>query len=207
MILPVTVPMVFISPFSGRLIGRFGARRLMTVGMVFGVAGLLVLTQVGATTPYGLILVGYLLFGIALGLVYAPMSTAAMAAMPGEKVGIASGVLAMDRVLAGAVALAATGRRLPRPARRRPLLRRRRRRLDLGRRRPLALGVGLTWAFVRDVEPAGPEPAVAGEPADGRAPAITGTTAVSISSDRRRVWKRPIHQSGSQTVPRCLTKR
>ncbi len=37
------------------------------------------------------------------------MSTAAMAAMPGEKVGIASGVLAMDRVLAGAVALAATG--------------------------------------------------------------------------------------------------
>jgi uncharacterized membrane protein (UPF0136 family) len=37
------------------------------------------------------------------------MSTAAMAAMPGDKVGIASGVLAMDRVLAGAVALAATG--------------------------------------------------------------------------------------------------
>ncbi len=37
------------------------------------------------------------------------MSTAAMAAMPREKVGIASGVLAMDRVLAGAVALAATG--------------------------------------------------------------------------------------------------
>ncbi len=33
MILPVTVPMVFISPFSGRLIGRFGARRLMTAGM------------------------------------------------------------------------------------------------------------------------------------------------------------------------------
>ena len=56
-----------------------------------------------------MLLVGYLLFGIALGLVYAPMSTAAMAAMPGDKVGIASGVLAMDRVLAGAVALAAAG--------------------------------------------------------------------------------------------------
>jgi EmrB/QacA subfamily drug resistance transporter len=109
MILPVTAPMVFISPFSGRLIGGFGARRLMTAGMLCGTAGLLVLTQVGAGTGYGPILVGYLLFGIALGLVYAPMSTAAMAAMPGEKVGIASGVLAMDRVLAGAVALAATG--------------------------------------------------------------------------------------------------
>jgi predicted MFS family arabinose efflux permease len=109
MILPVTVPMIFVSPFSGRLIGRFGARRLMTTGMLCGLAGLLVLTRLETDSPYVLLLVGYLLFGIALGLVYAPMSTAAMAAMPGEKVGIASGVLAMDRVLAGAVALAATG--------------------------------------------------------------------------------------------------
>jgi len=109
MILPVTAPMIFISPFSGRLIGRFGARRLMTMGMLCGTVGLLVLTRVDAGSSYGLVLVGYLLFGIALGLVYAPMSTAAMAAMPREKVGIASGVLAMDRVLAGAVALAATG--------------------------------------------------------------------------------------------------
>src|SRR5690349_21659693 len=109
MILPVTVPMIAISPFSGRLISAFGARRLMTAGMLCGLAGLLVLTFLEADSPYGLLLAGYLLFGIALGLVYAPMSTAAMAAMPGEKVGIASGVLAMDRVLAGAVALAATG--------------------------------------------------------------------------------------------------
>jgi EmrB/QacA subfamily drug resistance transporter len=109
MILPVTAPMVFISPFSGRLIGRFGARRLMTAGMGCGTLGLLVLTRIDAASSYGLLLIGYLLFGIALGLVYAPMSTAAMAAMPGDKVGIASGVLAMDRVLAGAVALAATG--------------------------------------------------------------------------------------------------
>jgi EmrB/QacA subfamily drug resistance transporter len=109
MILPVTVPMIFVSPFSGRLIGRFGARRLMTMGMLCGLVGLLVLTRIESDSPYVLLLVGYLLFGIALGLVYAPMSTAAMAAMPGDKVGIASGVLAMDRVLAGAVALAATG--------------------------------------------------------------------------------------------------
>ena len=81
----------------------------MTLGMACGLAGLLILTQITASSGYGLVLPGFLLFGIALGLVYAPMSTAAMAAMPGEKVGIASGVLAMDRVLAGAVALAATG--------------------------------------------------------------------------------------------------
>jgi MFS family permease len=156
MILPVTVPMVFISPFSGRLIARFGARRLMTAGMVCGTAGLLVLTRIGTDSPYGLLLAGYLLFGVALGLVYAPMSTAAMAAMPREKVGIASGILAMDRVLAGAVALAATGAVFH---------------ALLGDGHSFAasvagstwvavalatLGTGLTWGYVRDTEDSSP---------------------------------------------------
>jgi EmrB/QacA subfamily drug resistance transporter len=167
MILPITVPMVFVSPFSGRLITHFGTRRLMSTGMASGVAGLLVLTRVGATSPYLLTLVGYLLFGVALGLVYAPMSTAAMAAMPRAKVGIASGVLAMDRVLSGAVSLAATGAAFHA--------------LQSDGSSfaaavagstwvPVALcavGVALTWAFVRDPPRAGPDPAVAGDPAPG----------------------------------------
>jgi EmrB/QacA subfamily drug resistance transporter len=164
MILPITLPMVAISPSSGRLISRFGARRLMTAGMACGVAGLLALTRVEASSPYGLLLAGYLLFGIALGLVYAPMSTAAMAAMPAEKVGIASGVLAMDRVMAGTIALAATGAIFH-------ALR------DGGDSFAAAvagstwvlvalctLGVALTWAFVRDARQPGPDPTVAGTP-------------------------------------------
>jgi Na+/melibiose symporter-like transporter len=157
MILPITVPMIFISPRSGSLIARFGARRLMTAGMAFAVAGLIVLTQVGAGSPYGLVLAGYLPFGVAIGLVYAPMSTAAMAAMPPEKVGIASGVLAMDRVMAGTVALAATG------ALSHALL-------EGGDSFSeaiagsawilvglCAVGTGLTWAFVRGAEPTPPD--------------------------------------------------
>jgi EmrB/QacA subfamily drug resistance transporter len=164
LILPVTAPMVFISPFSGRLIGRFGARRLMTAGMLFGVAGLLALTQIGAGTSFVLILVGYLLFGIALGLVYAPMSTAAMAAMPAEKVGIAAGVLAMDRVLAGAVALAATGavfHALQGDGQSFAAAVAGSTWFSVGL---CALGAGLTWAYVRDPEPPGLDPAVAGDP-------------------------------------------
>jgi EmrB/QacA subfamily drug resistance transporter len=169
MILPVTVPMVFLSPFSGRLIARFGARRLMSAGMLCGLLGLLVLTRVGADSPYALLLAGYLLFGIALGLVYAPMSTAAMAVMPAEKVGIAAGVLAMDRVLAGAVALAATGAAFH---------------TLLGDGHSFAaavagstwvvvvlcaVGAALTWAFVRDPERSAPQPALTAE-AEGLEP-------------------------------------
>jgi EmrB/QacA subfamily drug resistance transporter len=164
MIMPITAPMVVISPRSGRLIARFGARGLMTAGMTCGVAGLLVLTRLEGSSSYGLLLAGYLLFGIALGLVYAPMSTAAMAAMPPEKVGIASGVLAMDRVMAGTIALAATGAVFHS--------------LQGGGDSFTAavagstwvsvglcvLGTGLTWAFVRDPRRPGPDPSVAGSP-------------------------------------------
>ena len=106
LILPVTAPMVFISPFCGGLIEKFGPRALMTGGMVCGAVGLALLTQIDASSSYGSLMPGYLLFGISLGLVYAPMSTAAMLAMPRAKAGIAAGVLAMVRVTAGAVSLA-----------------------------------------------------------------------------------------------------
>ncbi len=164
LILPITVPMIFVSPFSGRLIGRFGVRKLMTAGMTMGVLGLLALTQIDASSPYGWLLAGYLPFGVALGLVYAPMSTAAMAAMPAEKVGIASGVLAMDRVMAGTIALAVTGAVFH---------------ALLGDNGSFAdsvagstwvlvalcaIGTTLTWAFVRDPDRPGPDPAVAGDP-------------------------------------------
>jgi EmrB/QacA subfamily drug resistance transporter len=108
LVLPVTAPMAFISPFCGPLIKRFGPRGLMTAGMVCGAVGLALLTRIDADSSYGALLPGYLLFGVALGLVYAPMSTAAMLAMPREKAGIAAGVLAMVRVTAGALALAVT---------------------------------------------------------------------------------------------------
>jgi EmrB/QacA subfamily drug resistance transporter len=109
LILPVTAPMIALSPLGGRLSALLGVRALMTLGMALGTAGLVVLTQVDTSSGYALLFPGYLLFGIALGCVYAPMSTAAMTAMPKAKAGIAAGVLAMNRVLAGAITLAATG--------------------------------------------------------------------------------------------------
>ena len=109
LILPVTVPMIAISPLGGPLMARFGVRPLMTVGMALGTAGLIVLAQVDSGSDYALLFPGYLLFGLSLGFVYAPMSTAAMAAMPPAKAGIAAGVLGMNRVLAGAITLAAAG--------------------------------------------------------------------------------------------------
>jgi EmrB/QacA subfamily drug resistance transporter len=109
LILPLTLPMIVVSPFAGRLIARFGARGLMGTGMLLAVAGVAVQTRLTADSGYGELFAGLLLFGLALGCVYAPMSSAAMAAMPADKAGIAAGVLAMNRLLSGAVSLAITG--------------------------------------------------------------------------------------------------
>jgi len=164
-VLPITVPMILVSPFSGRLIAKFGPRALMTLGMAIGTVGMLVLTQIDATTSYAVLALGYVLFGIALGFVYAPMSTAAMAAMPGDKVGIASGVLSMVRLLAGAIALAGTGAIFH---------------ALLGSGHSvagsiagstwlpvglMALGAILAWGYVRGPEEEGPDPVVVGNPA------------------------------------------
>jgi DHA2 family methylenomycin A resistance protein-like MFS transporter len=156
--------MIAISPFAGGLIARFGPRPLMTLGMVCSVIGLFLLTRIDAGSGYADLLPGFALFGIALGLVYAPMSSAAMAAMPREKAGIAAGVLAMDRVLAGAVALAATGAVFG-------SLESDGETFTYALSRALWVAVGLTivgaaltWAFVRAPAPVGSDPAVAGDP-------------------------------------------
>lgn len=109
LVLPVTLPMMAISPFAGRLTARVGARRLMTIGMACATVGMLVLTRAQGGIEYVGMFPGLLLFGVAMGLVYAAMSAAAMAALPPEKAGVASGVLAMNRTLAGAMLLAVGG--------------------------------------------------------------------------------------------------
>ncbi len=163
LVLPVTAPMIVISPLAGRLIARFGARVLMTAGMLCGLAGLIFLTQTTEASGYARVLPGYLLFGISLGLVYAPMSTAAMAVMPAEKTGIASGVLAMDRVLAGALGLAATGAVFQ------SLISEHSFAVALGRSNwvlvgLVAIGTVLTWLFVGSGAAPPPEPAAADSP-------------------------------------------
>jgi EmrB/QacA subfamily drug resistance transporter len=109
LMLPVTVPMAFISPVVARLVARVSARLVMTAGMACATIGMLLLTRLDGSSNYYDVAPGLVLFGVALGFVYAPMSAAAMAALPAEDAGVASGVLAMVRCLAGAVLLAVGG--------------------------------------------------------------------------------------------------
>jgi EmrB/QacA subfamily drug resistance transporter len=109
LMLPVTAPMAILSPLAARVATRIGARIVMSAGMVCATLGVLSFTRLDASSNYYDVAPGLILFGLALGLVYAPMSAAAMAALPAAKSGVASGVLGMVRCLAGAVLLASAG--------------------------------------------------------------------------------------------------
>jgi EmrB/QacA subfamily drug resistance transporter len=109
LILPITVPMIPISPFTAGLTKRVGPRRLLVSGVLVAAAATAAIALLGRSHGYAALFVPYLVYGIALALVYAPISSAAMAALPRAKAGVAAGALGTVRLMAGALVLAASG--------------------------------------------------------------------------------------------------
>ncbi len=107
--LPSTLVIIVMGPLAGRLTDRVGPRPLMTLGLTLVGAALLIQSQLTIHTGYGLLLPGFVLMGMGMGLVMSPMSTAAMNAVDRTKAGAASGVLSMSRMVGSTFGVAAMG--------------------------------------------------------------------------------------------------
>ncbi len=107
--LPATFVIIVMGPLAGRLTDRVGPRPLMVLGMLLTASALLSQSRLTVHSGYGLLLPGFILMGIGMGLVMSPMSTAAMNAVDRTKAGAASGVLSMSRMVGGTVGLAVMG--------------------------------------------------------------------------------------------------
>jgi EmrB/QacA subfamily drug resistance transporter len=107
--LPATVLIIVMGPLAGRLTDRVGPRPLMTAGLVVVATAILIQSRITVHTGYLLLLPGFLLMGIGMGLVMSPMSTAAMNAVDRTKAGVASGVLSMSRMVGGTFGVAVMG--------------------------------------------------------------------------------------------------
>jgi EmrB/QacA subfamily drug resistance transporter len=107
--LPATIVIIIMGPLAGRLTDRVGPRPLMASGLVLVSLALLSQSRIGVHSSYGVLLPGFILMGLGMGLVMSPMSTAAMNAVDRSKSGAASGVLSMSRMVGGSVGLAVMG--------------------------------------------------------------------------------------------------
>jgi EmrB/QacA subfamily drug resistance transporter len=92
-LLPTTVIMLLLSSRSGALAQRIGPRLQMSVGPLVTAAGLLLTLRIGAHASYLTdVLPAVIVFGLGLSILVAPLTTAVLAAAPGEHAGVASGV-------------------------------------------------------------------------------------------------------------------
>lgn len=117
--LPFTILLAVISPFTGRLMKRFGPRVLLTVGPLIVAAGFVLMALPGLTGGPEDYFVSFfpaiVVLGLGMGITVAPLTTAVMGSAPASRAGIASGinnaVARSAQVLAtailGAVALSA----------------------------------------------------------------------------------------------------
>jgi len=98
-----------ISPLSGALSDRWGARPVSVAGLVFIMAGYLTMTLLRTdSTPMQFVL--YLLpVGIGMATFQSPNNSAIMGAAPRQRLGVASGTLSMSRTLGQMTGIALLG--------------------------------------------------------------------------------------------------
>jgi EmrB/QacA subfamily drug resistance transporter len=108
-----TVPMalmtVVASPLSGRMVGRRGPRLPLAISGICSVAACVMLTGLEPATPYAWLLAAYVLFGLGLGFVNAPITNAAVSGMPRAQAGVAAAIATTSRQLGQTLGVAVVG--------------------------------------------------------------------------------------------------
>jgi EmrB/QacA subfamily drug resistance transporter len=105
--LPMTLAIMLTSTLAPRLVGAFGERRVLVVGMLSAAVGLYLLSGVRSGGSYFAdVLPGGLLAAMGLGLSLVPATIAAVAGVPAKESGLASGMLNTSRLIGGALGLA-----------------------------------------------------------------------------------------------------
>lgn len=97
------VGMVLMAPVGGRLMDRFGARRIGLLGSGLLLAGCLLLTRIAGFAAPADAVPALLCFGMGLGLCSAPAQSSAMSAIAPQQAGMAAAVTSTLRYLGGIV--------------------------------------------------------------------------------------------------------
>ena len=92
LVLPFAVGQLLGAPRSAKMVNRFGARTVITVGLVFALAGMLCFGFITQDTPVWFLVILGVVFGFGLGNTIAPSTTRMTLATPPERSGAGSAV-------------------------------------------------------------------------------------------------------------------
>jgi EmrB/QacA subfamily drug resistance transporter len=105
--LPMTLSIFAASSFAPRLVARFGARRVISTGMLCATVGMALLTGVSPGSSYlSGVFPGALLAALGFGLSLVPATIVAVQGLPRSLSGLGSGLLNTSRLMGGALGLA-----------------------------------------------------------------------------------------------------
>jgi EmrB/QacA subfamily drug resistance transporter len=108
-VVPCSATAFVTSALVGRVMQRVSARILVGAGLLVIAAGVLAQAVVRSGSGYWVVIPGLAVVGIGAGLIMAPLSSAAMAAVPWQRAGMAGGALSAFRQLGFAFGLAVLG--------------------------------------------------------------------------------------------------
>jgi EmrB/QacA subfamily drug resistance transporter len=107
--LPVSVIMLTVAPQVPRFVDRYGARRVVPVGMALVALGMAVLSQVDAGSSALMVGAAMVPMGVGISATAAPLTTLIMAAVPPQRAGMGSAMNNASRELGGAFGVAVLG--------------------------------------------------------------------------------------------------
>ncbi|AJF64675.1 MFS transporter [Streptomyces vietnamensis] len=107
--LPLSLAMVIVSPYAGRLAARYGFRVVVTTGLALAGLGLLALGTVHADTGYGNVWWRLGVVGTGFALTMSPLTGAAIQAVSPQEGGLASGISSTTRQIGAVLGVAVLG--------------------------------------------------------------------------------------------------
>jgi hypothetical protein len=108
-LIPMVIVMMVASPISGVLINRLGSAMLISLGMAIAGLGTLLFLRADVGASYYDLLPSYLVLGLGMSLIFAPMTTAVLNSVESEKSGVASAVNGAIREIGNAFGVAFLG--------------------------------------------------------------------------------------------------
>ena len=96
-------------PATGLMVGRFDPRKLLTAGLLVGGGTLLWMSRLNLQAGYWDFFWPQFFQGVGLSLLFVPLTTVAMAAIPRERMGNATSLFNLMRNIGGSVGIALTG--------------------------------------------------------------------------------------------------